>query len=1229
MGGGAFSFCMNFTGLSLGSSLNTIGDLAFTLCTGFTGSLTIPNSVTTIGVGAFFNCTGLNGSLTIGNNVTTIGEQAFQNCGFTGALTIGSDVTSIAQDAFSYCTGFSSMTVFPETPPTLGGDAFENVPTSIPVYVPCPSLEDYQSASGWSNFTNMQCVEALSVFDGTATNGYVPVYGFYADAYLKAEFVMPSTELVEMVGCDIVNMKFYATSPASDRWTSTFRVFMKEVFDASINAFSGTGGATVVYEGLLDGTGSEMTIHFNTPYHYNGGNLLVGVYNITKGNYKAVTWAGVTATDASVQGYDYTSLEAIEPMQQNFIPKTTFVYMPICEPQSLPYTYGFEEGDEFDCWTMLRCNPSTGRYTASSSYPARQGSYGFRFQYNTNPPQYLISPKFEGTTPMDVSFYYKIQSTSFPETFQVGYSTTTKSPDAFIWGDQVTANNASSWMLYEDFFPEGTKYVAVKLNSYDKWFLYLDDFSFTPAFCPPEDRCELTFTLTDSYGDGWNGAAINVVDVETDILLASLSAPNHGLSNTPTTDTCTLAVCDGHELRFEWVSGNWNSECSYIVTDVNGIEIFSGSGAMSAPVIYMVDCTPPIFLTDGNWNEGIHWSTGSVPPASSDVIIQANAIVPAGYLAEANEVNLDGGSITVADGGQLKHNTMDLVVTMKKNIAGYDDANSQNNYYLLAVPFLSVQVPTAMTANPGSDFYRFDPSETGAEWRNHKEEPITFVQRRYGYLYANPESVELSLTGITLSVSNEFTMSYTVDYTEGSSNPSNGWALLGNPFTYNAYVYRFDSNNEFVPMPIMMYDEEGELQTIYGGPVAPMQGFFVHVTETTTVYFSGTALHEDDYVDLGLPSGLLWATCNVGAEAPEDYGDYFAWDETQPKDTYNWSTYQYCNGSKNTLTKYCNNSSYGYNGFTDDLTTLLPEDDAATANWGSNWRMPTKEEWQELYNNTTHTWTTQNGVNGRLFTAANGNSLFLPAAGYRSNSDLFYAGSYGFYWSSSLYTGYPYYAWGFGFGSDNYEMGNSGRYSGQSVRPVRSPQTEHAYVDLGLPSGTKWATCNVGADSPEDYGDYFAWGETTPKDTYDWDTYQYGDGDTFTKYTGSDGLTTLLPEDDAATANWGPDWRMPTKEEWQELLDNTTVTWTTQNGVSGRLFTAANGNSLFLPAAGRRWGGEFDGVSIYGFYWSSSLFTGYSVYAWLLGFDSGDYNMLCTDRYGGHCVRPVRSASQN
>ena len=193
---------------------------------------------------------------------------------------------------------------------------------------------------------------------------------------------------------------------------------------------------------------------------------------------------------------------------------------------------------------------------------------------------------------------------------------------------------------------------------------------------------------------------------------------------------------------------------------------------------------------------------------------------------------------------------------------------------------------------------------------------------------------------------------------------------------------------------------------------------------------------DKDWVDLGLPSGLLWATRNVGATSPEDYGDYFAWGETSPKEVYNWDTYRYCNGDYDQLTKYCSKSSFGYNGFTDNLTILQPGDDAATANYGG--RTPTKEEWQELLNNTTVSWTTLNGVNGRLFTASNGNSLFLPAAGYRWVSSLYDAGSDGDYWSSSLYTDDPVYAWYFYVGSGDQDMSSSGRDNGHSVRAVRS-----------------------------------------------------------------------------------------------------------------------------------------------------------------------------------------------
>lgn len=199
---------------------------------------------------------------------------------------------------------------------------------------------------------------------------------------------------------------------------------------------------------------------------------------------------------------------------------------------------------------------------------------------------------------------------------------------------------------------------------------------------------------------------------------------------------------------------------------------------------------------------------------------------------------------------------------------------------------------------------------------------------------------------------------------------------------------------------------------------------------------SGTTGTENGYgyVDLGL--SVKWATCNVGANNPEDYGDYFAWGETTTKSTYSWSTYKYCNGSSSTLTKYCDNSSYGNNGFTDNKTQLELSDDAARANWGGAWRMPTDAEWTELYEQCTWTWTTQKGMNGyKVMSKSNGNSIFLPAAGSRYDSLLDDAGRFGDYWSSSLYAYYPNGAW-YVYFSGYVFRDYSHRYYGLSVRPV-------------------------------------------------------------------------------------------------------------------------------------------------------------------------------------------------
>ena len=184
-------------------------------------------------------------------------------------------------------------------------------------------------------------------------------------------------------------------------------------------------------------------------------------------------------------------------------------------------------------------------------------------------------------------------------------------------------------------------------------------------------------------------------------------------------------------------------------------------------------------------------------------------------------------------------------------------------------------------------------------------------------------------------------------------------------------------------------------------------------------------------VDLGL--SVKWASCNVGAESPEDYGGYYAWGETEEKSNYEWSTYKWYNGSYDTMTKYCTDSSYGT---VDNKTILDPEDDVAHVEWGGSWRMPTLDEIKELGKKCTWEWTTVNGVTGYKVTGPNGNSIFLPAAGDRRGTEVIYRGSRGYYWSGTLYESNSGGAYFLAFDVGGHGWNYYYRIYGRPVRPV-------------------------------------------------------------------------------------------------------------------------------------------------------------------------------------------------
>ncbi len=380
-----------------------------------------------------------------------------------------------------------------------------------------------------------------------------------------------------------------------------------------------------------------------------------------------------------------------------------------------------------------------------------------------------------------------------------------------------------------------------------------------------------------------------------------------------------------------------------------------------------------------------------------------------------------------------------------------------------------------------------------------------------------------------------------------------------------------------------------------------------------------------EYVDLGLTSKTLWATTNIGASSPEEFGDYFSWGEITTKSTYSWSNYTYSSGTSSTV---------------QDIGSVISGTsyDVARAKWGSDWQMPTIEQVEELIDECDLYIHTSNGVKGILFTGPNGNSIFLPCPGYKYDSSTSSVNQLTYYWSGTKDTsgGVDYKASTMFIrisSNSVVESATAQRRTGLPVRPVRAAggniseettSTPEA-VDLGL--SVKWATYNVGASSPEKTGSYYAWGETSTKTSFTWANYQYASGSASTvKDIGDDISATSY---DVATKEWGSDWRMPSKAELAELYEKCTFTATTVSGVSGYTVTGPSGKSIFLPLCGCSYDGKNYGNGSYAYYSSGDISASSNQKIYSLYIKSATKPTTSeVQRRTGIVIRPVKGAKE-
>ena len=361
-------------------------------------------------------------------------------------------------------------------------------------------------------------LDTLTVYDGTGTSSLVPIYGYYCDAYLKCEYLIPADELTEMeTGSQICSLTWYIDYSATDGWGDVdFRVFVKEIDDSSLSGYtgySGLTGATVVYEGPLDGTGKTITVDFDAPYVYESKNLLIGVYNTAKGNFCSASFYGESDSGVSLQGYSYDSLDDVEFNIREFVPKTTLEYLASGEVY-LPVPTNLTVSD-------LMANSATLSW----------------------------SPGGEET-----EWHVAYKKTTDEEWTQETVSDTTCVLDMLEAGQFYDArvqacagSNASAWVSTQ----------------------------FLTPYCDADEQGTIVYSLSDDYGDSWNGNAIQVVNTETGTVEATLECPRPYKVANGTWLTGELKLCNGVTYNFVWVKGSYSDEVTFSFTTSDGEQIFN------------------------------------------------------------------------------------------------------------------------------------------------------------------------------------------------------------------------------------------------------------------------------------------------------------------------------------------------------------------------------------------------------------------------------------------------------------------------------------------------------------------------------------------------------------------------------------------------------------------------------------------------------------------------------
>ncbi len=496
-------------------------------------------------------------------------------------------------------------------------------------------------------FSSLNAQNSLTVYDGGATSAYVPVYGFYADAYQKIDMVMPAADLSEMEGGTITNITWYLATPAEAVWGGNFQIYLKEVAETTPTAYADVTDATLVYEGPLDGTAEKLSIEFTTPYTYQGGNLLIAVRQTETGTYKGATFKGSEVAGAALQGYSYSSLDAANMNVRDFLPHTMFDFTPgsgvvYYKPKNLQVTnigtdaatLTWEPGSTETSWNIECKKAADAEWTAVGAATATT---------------YTLEDLDKGTP-------YNVR-------IQADYG----------------EGNLSGWVQT----------------------------SFTTLACEESDMGEVEYTLTDTYGDGWNGSGkLQICYAGTNVVVQELALPSGKSAEG------TFKLCYGVDYDLNWVGGTYTYENGFVLTGPEGETIyeFAGTGSSSGPTltpgtlvtfqIHMNTCPRPTDVVASNvtYNSAtISWTPGNEEQDLFEVAYGAKGFDP----ETATPVQANAATINLTE--LAENAAYDVYV---RSICTADDHSIWSKVYTFTTPLrfplpvdLEINNITAKSAN--------------------------------------------------------------------------------------------------------------------------------------------------------------------------------------------------------------------------------------------------------------------------------------------------------------------------------------------------------------------------------------------------------------------------------------------------------------------------------------------------------------------------------------------------